>query len=275
MKKLVKISAVVLALLLVAGMVAGCGSKEEEVLYVGMEANYPPFNWTQADDSNNAAEIQNGGYAGGYDVMIAQKLAEGLGKKVVIVKTDWEGLTPALTSGKIDVIIAGMSATADRKETIDFSDNYYTSDLVMVVRKDSKYASATGIDQFQGAKITAQLNTFHYNVLDQMDGIDKQSAMATFPDMTIAVQSGKIDGYVSERPGAVSATVSNPDLMFISFENGKNFTYDMDEVSIAVGIKKGNEDFVKQINEILAGITEEERAKMMEDAIKNQPLQAE
>lgn len=53
----------------------------------------------------------------------------------MIVKTEWDGLVPALTSGKIDAIIAGMSPTAERKETIDFSDNYYTSNLVMVVKK--------------------------------------------------------------------------------------------------------------------------------------------
>ena len=54
---------------------------------------------------------------------------------MVIVKTEWDGLVPALVSGNIDAIIAGMSPTAERKETIDFSDNYYKSDLVMVVKK--------------------------------------------------------------------------------------------------------------------------------------------
>ncbi|MRC26450.1 transporter substrate-binding domain-containing protein, partial [Bacillus thuringiensis] len=78
-------------------------------------------------------------YAGGYDVEIAKKIAEDLGKKLVIVKTEWDGLIPALESGKIDAVIAGMSPTAERKETIDFSDNYYKSELVMVVKKGGKY----------------------------------------------------------------------------------------------------------------------------------------
>ncbi len=58
---------------------------------------------------------------------IAKKVAEGLGKELVIVKTEWDGLVPALVSGKIDAIIAGMSPTAERKETVDFSDSYYKS----------------------------------------------------------------------------------------------------------------------------------------------------
>ncbi|MGC4389042.1 transporter substrate-binding domain-containing protein, partial [Streptococcus suis] len=64
-------------------------------------------------------------YANGYDVQIAKKIASALNKKVLVVKTKWEGLVPALTSGKIDMIIAGMSPTEERKKEIAFSDAYY------------------------------------------------------------------------------------------------------------------------------------------------------
>lgn len=240
-------------------------------LKVGMEADYAPFNWTQMDNKNNAADIQGGGFAGGYDVMIAQKIAEGLGMKLVVVKTEWDGLSPALTSGKIDMIIAGMSPTAERKQTIDFSDTYYTSDLVVVVKKDSKFASAKELKDFSGAKITGQLNTFHYGVIDQIEGVAKQNALEDFATMITAVKSGKIDGYVSERPGALAAVAANPELSFVEFAEGKGFKYDENEVSIAVGLKKGSE-LTAKVNEILKGISKEDRAKMMEDAIKNQPV---
>lgn len=117
-------------------LLAGCGQSSEsasgsgdaDTFTVGLEAGYPPFNWTQNDDSNGAVKIKGGSqYAGGYDVEMAKKIADGLGKELVIVKTEWDGLVPALTSGKIDAIVAGMSPTAERKETIDFSDNYYNS----------------------------------------------------------------------------------------------------------------------------------------------------
>ena len=84
-----------------------------------------------------------------------------------MVKTSWDGLPPALTSGKIDAIIAGMSPTPDRRKTIDFSNPYYISNLTMVVRKDSKYAKAKSIADFKGAKITAQLSTYHYQAINQ------------------------------------------------------------------------------------------------------------
>ena len=129
-------------------------------------------------------------------------------------------LVPALTSGKIDAIIAGMSPTAERKETIDFSDNYYKSNLVMVVKKGGKYEDATSIQDFKGAKVTAQLNTFHYSVIDQIKGVEKKTAMDNFPAMRVALESGMIDGYVSERPEGVSASAANENFAMVEFADG-------------------------------------------------------
>jgi putative lysine transport system substrate-binding protein len=133
-------------------LLAGCGSSSSPdikapaatsggngTFKVGLEAGYAPFNWTQMDNSNGGVKISGSAeFAGGYDVEIAKKIAAGLGKELVIVKTEWDGLVPALTSGKIDAIIAGMSPTAERKQTIDFSNIYYKSDLVMVVKAGGK-----------------------------------------------------------------------------------------------------------------------------------------
>ncbi|MDQ8768062.1 transporter substrate-binding domain-containing protein, partial [Streptococcus ruminantium] len=79
-------------------------------------------------------------FANGYDVQVAQKIAQAMDKKLLIVKTKWEGLVPALTSKKIDMIIAGMSPTEERKKEIAFSNSYYTSTPTLVVRSDSQYA---------------------------------------------------------------------------------------------------------------------------------------
>lgn len=236
---------------------------------VGLECGYAPFNWTQMDDSNGAVPIDGGReYAGGYDVEIAKKIAEGLGKELVIVKTEWDGLVPALVSRKIDAIIAGMSPTEERKQTIDFSDNYYKSDLVMVVKKGGAYENATKISDFNGAKVTGQLNTFHYSVIDQIEGVQKQVAMESFPTMRVALESGVIDGYVSERPEAISATAANDNFAMVTFEDGFK-TLD-DDTAIAVGLQKDSA-LTTKINEILAGISEEERTTIMDTAIVNQP----
>ena len=73
-------------------------SKKADTFTVGLEAGYAPFNWTQMDDSNGGVKIDgNAEYAGGYDVEIAKKIAEGLGKELVIVKTEWDGLSASIT----------------------------------------------------------------------------------------------------------------------------------------------------------------------------------
>ena len=240
-------------------------------LRIGMECGYAPFNWTQNDDSNGAVAIEGGGgYANGYDVQIAKKLAEGLDKELVIVKTEWDGLVPAVQSGTIDGIIAGMSPTEERKKSIDFSDNYYVSDLVIVVRADGAYADATSLADFAGAKITGQLNTFHDTVVDQIEGVDHVTAMPDFPSMRVALESGIIDGYVSERPEGISASNANSNFAYVVFEPENGFEYNVDDGAIAMGIKKDSE-LTAQVNEVLATISEEDRQTLMEEAIKTQP----
>lgn len=273
MKKIISIFTAAVMLVTVGISFTSCSAGSSDELRVGMECGYAPFNWTQVDDSNGAVPIEGGGYAGGYDVEIAKIIAEKLNKKLVIVKTIWDGLPQAVQSGTLDAIIAGMSPTAERKKTIDFTDNYYKSDLVMVVKKGGKYESAESIEGFSGAKITAQLNTFHYTVIDQIQGVEKVSAMDDFPAMRVALESGIIDGYVSERPEGISATAANSNFAMVEFAEGKGFTASDDDVAIAVGIKKGNSELQKQIDEVLATISEEQRKEIMDTAIKNQPAE--
>ena len=250
---------------------AANGSADSETFVVGMEAGYPPFNWTQNDDSNGAVKIDGAdGCANGYDVQMAQKVADGLGKELVIVKTEWDGLVPALISSKIDAIVAGMSPTEERKEAIDFSDSYYTTELVLVVKADGAYADATTLADFADAKVTAQLNTLHYGVIDQIEGVQKQPAMDSFTSMRVALESGTIDAYVSERPEAISASAANSAFKMIELDETDTFELSAADSEIAIGLIKESE-LKDQINEILSGITEEERIQMMDEAIQNQP----
>lgn len=262
----------VIGVLLVFGLFAsGCVNQSADggVFRVGMEADYPPFNWTQIGSENGAVRIEGAAeYAGGYDVEIAKRIAAGLGRKLVIVKTDWEGLVPSLLSGKIDAIIAGMSPTDERKLTIDFSEIYYASDLVIVVKSGGQYEKAKSLLDFAGAKITAQLNTFHYTVIEQIPGVIKETAMDNFSAMRVALQAGFIDGYISERPEGVSAEAANPDFRMVCFEEG--FQTSPDDTAVAVGLKKGS-SLMEAINEVLKGISAAERLTIMEQAIQQQP----
>lgn len=278
MKKVITtIVSVMLVSLLLVGAVfcfTGCQNKKDDSkLYVGMECGYAPFNYTQTDASNGAVKISNAdGYANGYDVMIAKKIAEALGKELVIVKYKFEALIPAVNAKSLDMIIAGMSPTADRKEAIDFSDAYYTSQLVIVVRKaeyKGKYANATKLADFKGAEIAAQIGTFHNDALQAQAskyGIVPQTPMSDFPALINALKTGAIDGYVAEEPGAKADCAANEELTYIPLKNNDTgFSASPEDVQIAIGLIK-NSSIKDQINAALKKISAEERVKMMGDA---------
>ena len=275
MKKIISILAVAAMLVTSVASLSACGNSEStnnKEFRIGLECGYAPFNWTQISDKNGGVPIQGSKeYAGGYDVEIAKIVADGLGKKLVIVKTEWDGLGPAVNSNKIDAIMAGMSPTAERKKTIDFTDKYYTSNLVIVVKKGGAYENAKSIADFKGAKITAQLNTFHETVVDQIEGVKKQTPMSDFATMRVALESGMIDGYVSEKPEGLSASAANKNFAMVEFADGNGFTATKEDLMISAGIKKGNTELTDKINKILSGISEEKRKEIMDTAIKNQP----
>ncbi len=248
--------------------------KEKGKIVVGMECAYAPYNWTQSSSSEYTVPINNGAYADGYDVQIAKLIAKELGVELEILPTDWNGLIPALESGGIDMIIAGMSPTDERKLSIDFSDTYFDSNLVMVVKKNSSYANATKISDFSGAKITGQLNTFNYGVIDQINGVNKQTALEDFAALMQALSSGAVDGYVCEKPGAVSAVAANSDFTYIEFAEGNGFTCDPAESSISIGVRKGS-SLTSELNKILSSLTTQDKENMMDAAIARQPLNEE
>ena len=112
-------------------------------LKIAMECAYEPYNWTDLNNPTIGAvpiydqngNVKEGQYANGYDVQIAQYVANKLGLKLEIYAYDWESLVPAVQSGAVDGIVAGMSPTPDREEQVDFTDMYYTSNLVVIYKK--------------------------------------------------------------------------------------------------------------------------------------------
>lgn len=251
-------------------------SQKEEpdnYLRIGMEAAYAPFNWTQDSDANGAVKIEGTNqYANGYDVQIAKKIAAEMGKEPLVVKTSWNGLLPALTSGKIDMIVAGMSPTAERKKEIAFSNSYYTSEPVMLVLKDSSYAKASKLEDFRDAKITSQQGVYLYNLIDQLPGAKKETAMGDFSQMRQALESGLIDGYVSERPEALTAEAANSKFKMIQFDKG--FEVSEEDASIAIGMRK-DDSRIEQVNAAIDKISNDQQVALMDDMIKNQPANSD
>lgn len=248
-------------------------AQADEYLRIGMEAAYAPFNWTQDDDKNGAVKIEGTNqYANGYDVQIAKQVAKVLGKKPLVVKTSWNGLIPALTSGKLDMIIAGMSPTAERKKEIAFSNSYYTSEPVVLVNKDGSYANAKTLKDFKGAKITSQQGVYLYNLISQLTGAKQETAMGDFAQMRQALESGVIDGYISERPEALTAESANSKFKMIQFKKG--FEVNEEDATIAIGMRK-NDNRLEQVNAAIAKISAKDQVALMDKMIQNQPVETD
>ncbi|MDO4198694.1 MAG: transporter substrate-binding domain-containing protein [Erysipelotrichaceae bacterium] len=109
------------------------------VLKVGMECAYEPYNWTETGANSYgcvpiSGEGKDGLYANGFDVQVAQYVANKLNMSLEVYSLEWDSLIPAVQSGTVDAIIAGMSPTAERATQIDFTDCYYNSNLVVIIR---------------------------------------------------------------------------------------------------------------------------------------------
>jgi putative lysine transport system substrate-binding protein len=278
MKKAKKLVSLVLCAAILAGTCAiftGCtASSSKKVLKVGMECAYAPFNWIQTNADNGAVKVSNadGQYAYGYDIIMAKKIAESIGYELQIVKTEWDGLAPGVSSGKLDAVIAGMSITADRKKTVDFSDVYYNASIVALVKKDGKYATAKSVADLKGATCTSQQNTVWYKMLDQIPSAKIQPALADVPAMIVALSSGKTEVLATDKPTAMAAVYSNSNLVMLNFDASGAFKASDEDVQMGIAIKKGNTELKDKINKALAGISEKDREAMMQDAIQHQPL---
>ncbi len=272
MKRLLTLSAVILLAL------AGCnssttdGESENDTIIVGLECDYAPFNWSQIEESDTAYPIEsNITYCDGYDIAIATAIADGLGKDLVVKQISWEGLEPALNSNEIDMIVAGMTDTEERRQQVSFSDPYYASDMVLIVRNDSEYVNATSISDFANASVVAQRGTFHDDLIDQIEGVVHQTPLASFPLLVNSVVSQEADAMVSERPVAISIVATNSNLSIVDFDEANGFQTSAEDTTVSVAVRKSDTELLDSINEVLSTISVDTRNQWMEDALARQP----
>lgn len=205
----------------------------------------------------------------GYDVQFAKIIADGLGKELVIVKMSWDGLIAALNQGQIDAIIAGMMDTAERRESINFSDPYHETIYGMMVLNDSPYADATSIQDFAGAAVLGQQGTALDTVIDQIENVNHLSPVGSVPDMISRLQQGTCDALVINVENSAGYLAANPNFKVITFDEGSGF--ELPSKGACVGIRKSDDALLEQVNEVLATVDQSTRDTMWDTAVANQP----
>ena len=256
------------------------GVGDDGVFTVGMECAYAPYNWTQMDDSNGAVPISNvpGAYANGYDVMIAQKIADANGWTLEIVSSAWDSLCPAVQSGTMDANIAGQSMTAERMQEVDMVGPYYYATIVVLTTKDSQYANATSIADLAGGTCTSQSGTIWYDsCLPQIENANLLAPADSAPAMIMQLQTGAVDYVCTDMPTAMAAVAKDDNLVILNFSGTDgDFQFASEEeraenVNIGISVKQGNTELADAINAVLSTMTEDDFNALMDQAIAIQP----
>jgi len=229
----------VLALLMVAVLaltMVACGGTEQkkEQLIMGTNAAFPPYEFV--DENNNVV---------GIDAEIAAAVAEKLGMELVIKDMAFESLITAVSSGSVDVVLAGMTVTPEREEAVNFSDSYATGIQVVIVKNDSPIAS---IDDLEGKKIGVQTGTTGDIYCSDDYG---EEAVARYDNGALAVAAllnGQVDCVVIDNEPAKAFVAANEGLKILE-------TPFADE-DYAICIAKENTELLEKINAALEKLIE-------------------
>ncbi|NLE13501.1 MAG: transporter substrate-binding domain-containing protein [Clostridiales bacterium] len=235
MKRIMRIAALVLALLLATILFAGCAStptvdviKSRGKLVMLTNAGFPPF------------EYVSEGAVCGVDVDIAREIAAELGVELEIQDMDFDGIIGAIKSGKGDLGIAGMSVTEERLKNVDFSVNYVDSKLVILVKDGN--TEITGADTLSGKKIGVQSGTTSDVIATGVDGAEILR-YKTFLDAATAMKSGKCDAVVVDEMTANEILAVNKDIVMLEEV--------LSTEQYAICMRKGNESLQEVVNTVL------------------------
>lgn len=249
-KGLMKIVALAAASVLAVTALAGCGTSEEkkenvagktegkQELIMGTNAAFPPFEFTTSQGLVDEFD--------GIDVAIAKKIAENDGKTLKIEDMKFEGLIAAVSTGKVDMAVAGMTVTEERKQSVDFSDTYFVASQVMVVAADNK--DITKAEDLKNNKTVGVVMGYTGDtiVTDNLK-IDENKITRANRGLDIVqdVKNGKLDAVVID-----SATGKA-----LAEKNGLKVVEDaaaFETEEYAIAVKKGNKELLDRINSTLA-----------------------
>ena len=235
-KNLSRVVSVLLLVAMSAMLVVGCGSKksgmtvEEGKLIMGTNAAFPPYEYYEGDTIV------------GIDAEIAQAIADELGLELVIEDMEFDGIIGAVTAGKVDMGLAGMTVTEDRLENVNFSDTYAHASQVVIVTNDSEIAT---VDDLANKTVGVQLGTTGDIYAEDIEGVTLERYNKGFE----AVQSlltGKIDAVIIDEQPAKAFVSQNEGIKILE----EKFT----DEDYAAAIAKDNTELVEAVNKALANL---------------------
>ncbi len=223
------------------------GNEEsEDTLKVGMELQFPPFETVDTD-----------GNPTGFSVDFAYALGKHLGREVEIINTAWTGLIPSLQSDKIDIVISSMSATDERRKTIDFSDSYGDWYIVSLLSIDTNVTTPQ------------ELNDSKYSIAVKVGTIPETIVKEELPNANLLLFDTIDAAALEVVQGRANAVIYDPLFVYETWQKNSDTTkplfVPLKITNVAAGIKKGNDEFRKQVNEFIAEIKANGTLKTISD----------
>ncbi|MGM0156863.1 polar amino acid transport system substrate-binding protein [Enterococcus sp. AZ191] len=230
--------------------------KKSGVLKVATSADYAPFEFhTMVDGKDKIV---------GSDIDLVNEIAKELGVKAEVSDMSFNTVLASLKEGKSDIAISAISATDERKEQFDFTDNYYNPPQVIVINKKNK-DTYTSTDALKDKNVGAQKGSIQEDVVKtQIEG-SKLVTIDKVPNMVVEVNQGSLDAMVVEKTIAESYIAQNPDLTIADI----TLKPSADE-AFAIVLPKGSSDLQKELNTIIKKLNDE--GKVEEFIKKNNEL---
>lgn len=224
--KLIMISAIIFIAII------GC-EKENKKLYVGTNAEFEPF------------EYREGGNIVGFDIELIGEISKLINKDIEVEDMAFDGLLPALQTKKIDLIIAGMTATEERKKFVNFSESYYKSQQAIVVNKDEN--GINNFDNLIGKDVGVVLGYTGDIIVSEIANVKVQRYNAT-SEAIMALKSKKVQAVVLDYEPAKNYSAQNPELKLIETDSQSE--------EYAIAIRKEDTQLLNNINKALATLKE-------------------
>ncbi|WP_017688093.1 ABC transporter substrate-binding protein/permease [Paenibacillus sp. PAMC 26794] len=214
-------------------------------LVLGTSADFAPYEFHKV--INGKDEIV------GFDIEIAKEIAKDLGAELVIEDMGFDGLLPSLQSGRVDLVISGMTPTDERKKSIDFSDTYYKSKQVIMVRNVDKDKYPT-MAELENAKIGVQKGSIQETIGQSIPGA-KLTALDKISDIVLQLQTKRIDAAIVEDTVAAGYL---DDIIGLAAA-----VPDEEQAEAAIGIRKGNTELLAAVNGTLERLKSEDKINQM------------
>ena len=235
------------AMVLSMGMIssaedASFNTVAEGKLTIGTSPDFAPYEFYHIDE-NGAPQLA------GFDIALAQRIADDLGLELEVVPIDFGGILTELQSGNIDLGISGFSPTPERAETFDFSDLYYTGGQAFCVAMENKDAFSS-YEDFAGLSVGAQTGSIQYGLAEENTPDANIVGLTKVTDIVMELINGTLDGAFIEKDVALQYAKNYPDLCVL-------WDVEFDSEGSAIALKKGNEGLLDAVNGVIAQALED------------------